>query len=133
MGIDASKAGMETVRGADGRLALSGRTQSEAVADEKLSDSPSTTLSNPTPSYKEFLAKAEKELGKHPGAYCSRKAAIRAMELLHEHLQASAEPIILEQLITTPAQCKQLVALVIDDLMSNQAFLTEIASKVKML
>lgn len=32
--------------------------------------------------YKTLLKQAEDELGKTPGAYCSRKAALRAMELL---------------------------------------------------
>jgi len=32
--------------------------------------------------YKTLLTQAEEELGKTPGAYCSRKVAVRAMELL---------------------------------------------------
>ena len=34
--------------------------------------------------YKTLLKQAEDELGATPGAYCSRKAALRAMELLRE-------------------------------------------------
>ena len=34
--------------------------------------------------YKTLLKQAEDELGATPGAYCSRKVAVRAMELLRE-------------------------------------------------
>lgn len=41
--------------------------------------------------YTELLRQAEEELGRTPGAYCSRKVAVRAMELLKEYGQKQYE------------------------------------------
>lgn len=56
--------------------------------------------------YKTLLKQAEEELGKTPGAYCSRKVAVRAMELLQAHNQAQLDE--LEEKKKTAAEAYQI-------------------------